>query len=165
MSEELSEKSSEDTKNDSFLGKIVERLSSIFSKDVEKSKELDNQVESPTRTQVSRDASELGSQPKEPVKMSRQTHPIVNPTVVEKPTGQSSTKMHALYNKYTHLVQERNDILSQKDELTRKVDCGEITTVQTHNKMVALTREAAQLTEVIREISNRLAELGHPRFK
>ena len=143
----------------------MERLSSIFSKDAEESKEQPIQLENQPHTQVTMDENEPEPQAKEPITMSRRISPISSPSVVEKPIKQSSTKMHALYNKYTHLIQERNDIISQKDELTRKVDLGELTTSQTHQKMVALTREASQLTEVIRELSERLAELGHPRFK
>ena len=81
------------------------------------------------------------------------------------PSAHDRTKMYQLYNKYRHLLEERNEVNSQKEELTRKVDSGELTTAQAHQKIVALTREASQLTEVIRELSERLAELGHPHFK
>lgn len=105
------------------------------------------------------------SEPRVELRKPAAEEPIVTAKPSEGVSEQSRAKMYQLYNKYRHLIQERNDITTQKDELTRKVDLGELTTAQAHQKMVALTREASQLTEVIREISERLAELGHPHFK
>jgi len=165
LPKELSETStsSQDTQQDGILARIISRFSGLLTKNEEEDRGIERKYEKPS-THLIVDDMKSKQIVNEPV---TRTEKPVSPTSIPemKKPDRSSTKMHALYNKYTHLVQERNDIIAQKENLTKKVDLGELTTVQTHNKMVALTREAAQLTEVIREISERLAELGHPRFK
>jgi hypothetical protein len=73
--------------------------------------------------------------------------------------------MQQMYNKYRHLIDQRDQINQERAELTMKVDTGKLSSAESHAQMVSLTREAAQLAEVIRELEIRLGELGHPRFK
>ena len=165
MTKELSEKSlsSQETRQEGFLARMMGRFSSLLSKNIDEDRGTEKKSENPPSTLVVDD--DKSEQMSNESIVGIET-PVPSKRIPEmKKPERSTTKMHALYNKYTHLVQERNDIIAQKENLTKRVDLGELTTSQTHNKMVALTREAAQLTEVIREISDRLAELGHPRFK
>ncbi|MFW9918623.1 MAG: hypothetical protein ACFFED_03420 [Candidatus Thorarchaeota archaeon] len=156
MSDEVSRNSliSKESHPSGLFTRIKERLGSLLAKD-----------DTESNVTIARDTHSFDTlaHPVTDVKK-KEVSPQTREPSVEQP-AQSRSKMHQLYNKYRHLVEERNDINAQKDELTRKVDSGELTTAQTHQKMVALTREASQLTEVLREISERLTELGHPRFK
>jgi len=161
LSEEVQSSSQE-----GILAKIKAQIRSLLSKDNEVSEKGQSpKTESPKLIACAPEVIDAPSTVAENEIDSPPTSRQIYPSRERIPVEDSRAKMHQLYNKYCHLLDEHNQINSEKDELTKKVDLGELTSSQAHMEMVSLTRQAAQLAEVMRELSERLSELGHPRFK
>jgi len=91
--------------------------------------------------------------------ISRQTAPEIVRSVARSAAAQS--EVNGLVAEYEHMVERRKALQTEKDELTARMDKGEITAQQWRRQLMASTQEAAQLSEKIRVISARLRWLGY----
>jgi len=91
--------------------------------------------------------------------ISRQTAPEIVRSVARSAAAQS--EVNGLVAEYERMVERRKALQTEKDELTARMDKGEITAQQWRRQLMASTQEAAQLSEKIRVISARLRWLGY----
>jgi regulator of replication initiation timing len=73
----------------------------------------------------------------------------------------AQSEVNGLVAEYERMVERRKALQTEKDELTARMDKGEITAQQWRRQLMASTQEAAQLSEKIRVISARLRWLGY----
>jgi hypothetical protein len=67
----------------------------------------------------------------------------------------------SLLGKYDSLVQRREKLQVEREDLTRKLEDGELEATEFRKELMAMIQEAAQVSENLRETSIRLTQLGY----
>ncbi|KXH71075.1 MAG: hypothetical protein AM326_12080 [Candidatus Thorarchaeota archaeon SMTZ-45] len=67
----------------------------------------------------------------------------------------------SLLEKYDELVQRREALSFERENLTRKLEDGEIEATEFRKELMARIQEAAQVSENLRSTTARLAQLGY----
>jgi chromosome segregation ATPase len=94
-----------------------------------------------------------------PATMSRPTAPGIVRLEARSPAAQ--TEVSGLVAEYERMVDRRKALQTERDELTARLDKGEITAQEWRKQLMASTQEAAQLSEKIRITSARLKWMGY----
>ena len=72
-----------------------------------------------------------------------------------------SETIPSLLGKYEDLVQRREELQDEREDLTQKLDDGELDATEFRKELMARIQEAAQVSENLRETSVRLTQLGY----
>ncbi|MHA1769292.1 MAG: hypothetical protein ACTSV3_05510 [Candidatus Thorarchaeota archaeon] len=62
---------------------------------------------------------------------------------------------------YERLIQRRDELLTERSELTRRLDMGEIEPDEFRKELMARIQEAASVSDKLRTISARLSAMGY----
>ncbi len=83
---------------------------------------------------------------------------------VEKPVVSKSSddEINVLLEKYQRLIEKRDELIRTRQELTEKLDRGEVSPIEFRKILIEKIKENTEISMEIREISAKLAELGHP---
>ncbi len=74
----------------------------------------------------------------------------------------SSEEIDTLLKQYQELIKKRDALIKDRQELTEKLDRGEVTPTEFRKILIEKIKENTQISMQIRDISAKLAKLGHP---
>jgi regulator of replication initiation timing len=90
--------------------------------------------------------------------------PVARPqkvaTEAESTTGEPET-IASLLGKYEELVQRREALKVEREDLTRRLEEGELEATEFRKELMARIQEAAQVSENLRTTTARLTQLGY----
>ncbi|MHA1770703.1 MAG: hypothetical protein ACTSYL_02865 [Candidatus Thorarchaeota archaeon] len=86
--------------------------------------------------------------------------PAKTPIVTELPP-ESQEEVVKLVAEYERLVRRRDELQTERSQLTVRLDNGELTAIQFRKELMSRIQEAAQVAERLKQVSSRLIELGY----
>ncbi len=66
-----------------------------------------------------------------------------------------------LVAEYERLVRRRDELQTERSQLTVRLDNGELTAIQFRKELMSRIQEASQVAERLKQVSSRLIELGY----
>ncbi|MCF2136761.1 MAG: hypothetical protein K9W43_05900 [Candidatus Thorarchaeota archaeon] len=86
--------------------------------------------------------------------------PTKAPVVAELPP-ESQEEVVKLVAEYERLVRRRDELQTERSQLTVRLDSGELTAIEFRKELMSRIQEAAQVAERLKQVSSRLIELGY----
>ncbi len=98
----------------------------------------------------------------QPVARLHETTKIKSAASVEAPDIESGPEtITSLLGKYEGLVQRREELKVEREDLTRKLEDGKLEAAEFRKELMARIQEAAQVSENLRETTVKLTQVGY----
>ena len=92
----------------------------------------------------------------------KETSKVASKATTDAPVTDGGTdSITSLLGKYDGLVQRREELQIEREDLTQKLEDGELEATEFRKELMARIQEAAQVSETLRETSVRLTQLGY----